>query len=334
MTKLLVSCVGAYNDSGIGSGGLLLVDTINRKIDVIDRIDCTGLSVYKNKVFRYARGIRKLVSFNKDGLTGSYNLQRAKDIHDVKVSNQEIKVVSTGSNSILVYDEWGALKSSFNPGGTDDAWHLNCIEEYQGNLYFTAFGNFQTHREWNGKAKESGFIYSVNQKKAIVEKLSGPHNPRVMNEKWWVCNSHDGTLNIYHLEKGELEHTIDLGGFTRGLLQTEDVVWAGVNANRKAVGDTSGKVVAVNPTTYQLEDEIKLPMPEIYDIVEIDRSLYNAILADKGKFSLEAKDSRTEVENFVNQISLMEDQLIELRNRLRKQSFDQRIRRKLKSFLK
>ena len=79
----LVTCLGAYDDSGLGTGGFVAV--VNGEALVLDKIDSTGLSAHGDTVYRFARGLRALAGYRADGFRSLLKMPEARDIHDVVV---------------------------------------------------------------------------------------------------------------------------------------------------------------------------------------------------------------------------------------------------------
>ncbi|WP_296623726.1 DUF4915 domain-containing protein [Marivirga sp.] len=332
--KLLISCVGAYQNSGLGTGGLVAVDTESRTIDTIDFLDSTGLTAHKNLVFRFVRAMKCLIIYDQEGFRSRIFLREANDVHDIQIINDKIHVVSTGINSVQVYDFLGNFVEEINPGGKGDAWHINCIESYQDDLYFTAFGAFNTHREWNNNSLKNGFIFSLKGMTPIIKGLSGPHHPRLIDKNWWVCDSHKQCVNVYDFATNSLLAIINLGGFTRGMLETDDSVWVGVNADRKKKDRLNGQIVALDKSNFSVIEQIEIPLPEIYDVIKIPEEFYEALREKRESFNLASESDHATISvNFANQITLMEKQLIELRGKLKKKSIIIKLKSKIKSMI-
>jgi hypothetical protein len=53
-TTFLVSAIGAYEDSGLGTGGFVAVK--DGRAHIIDKMDSTGLCERDGEVYRFIRG--------------------------------------------------------------------------------------------------------------------------------------------------------------------------------------------------------------------------------------------------------------------------------------
>jgi uncharacterized protein (TIGR03032 family) len=326
---LIVSCVGAYNDSGIGTGGFYLIDAISGRSLLVDQLDSTGLFRYEENYFRYVRALKRLFVYSDDGLTGILQLQGAHDVHDIEVNAGRIVAVSTGKNEVNEYDHFGNLTDSWNPGGNDDAWHLNCLYTNGSEKYITAFGIFQNHREWNGNARDKGILYSINDGKVVIDGLSGPHTPRMVDGKWWICDSHKNSVKIFS-ESLQLEGELPLGGFTRGMLVTEGEVMVGVNADRKSTKSTGARIVVINRQNLEVEREIQLDLPEIYDLLEVTQEFYINCSAGSSQFTAVDNVNNQAIENLQAQLKATEKELIRVKERYNKPNFITRFRNRFK----
>ncbi len=298
-SSFLISCVGAYEDSGIGTGGLFLLHQDRGYI--LDKLDSTGLWVDDKMCFRFIRALKKLVAYDEHGVRLIMSFPEAKDIHDVLIESDEIILVSTGTNEILTYNFRGELQERWNPGGQGDAWHLNCLFRHEGRLFVSAFGDFPSHRGWNQSSTGKGFLIEVNTKKIVMEGLSGPHHPRFFDGKWVICDSHKFGITVQ--KDGQIER-ISLGGFTRGSLVCQEHFLVGVNADRKSSDQekASSHIQIVHRSDMSLGDKISVPFPEIYDIVEIPDTLANKMVSHPDKFEVLLDDE--ERRNLRNQVEL------------------------------
>ena len=60
-----------------------------------------------------------------------------------------------------------------------------------------AFGRFSNHREWsNGSAAGAGIVFDLLSGADVVSGLSCPHDPRLVDGSWVVCNSAEQELVI------------------------------------------------------------------------------------------------------------------------------------------
>lgn len=307
--NILATCVGAYHDSGFGTGGLVLIS--GNKNYILDQNDSTGLFKFENKYFRFVRSDKALVVYTNHGIQKILFLREVQDAHDVFVNSNCIYCVSTMSNEVIVYNHDGKLIDTIKFYGNRDAWHLNCLAEKEGLLYVSAFGRFNEHREWNEKGcREKGFLTSLNGENDVISGLSGPHSPRYIDEKWMLCDSHKKTFSIF--ENNERKD-IFLNGFTRGVTCDEKYIYVGVSSDRKSSNNGISQIVAINRYMYSVDFQIPVNMPEIYDIVLVDDSFVENVIKNKSLF--EYNWSSSDQQNHLkNQTKLTELELLKLKN--------------------
>lgn len=288
--NFLVTCVGAYDDSGIGTGGFVVVH--EGRSTVIDKIDSTGLCHIDGVYYRFARGMRSIVGYREDGVNFVLKIPEARDIHDILWSNGQFVAVSTGSNEVLWVDPLGKIQRRWRGDGERDAWHLNCLCEVDGRLHVAAFGRFAEHRGWVGKCQESGFVLDLESGREVVTGLNGPHNPRFVDGEWIICDSHASALVF---QRGnELPRSVKLGGFTRGLDVDEHFLYVGESANRKAeIPSNHSSIAVVDRKTHGVVTRISVPFPEIYEVVAIPATLAARISAAPGDYQINQGDERS-----------------------------------------
>ena len=200
----LISCVGAYADSGIGTGGFLIYD--GHEAITIDKYDTTGLYKFEENYFRFIRSEKILVGYNNKGLFYQCKFPNVLDCHDILIEKDKVIFVSTSTNQILYYDFLGKLIKSKKIKGKGDAWHLNCLIKNGDKYYVSAFGEFEEHRQWNKEGcREKGFLYDLNNDEIYVNGLSGPHTPRFVDEKLIICNSHENSVRIFNSNKNFID---------------------------------------------------------------------------------------------------------------------------------
>jgi hypothetical protein len=287
--SFLVTCVGAYDDSGIGTGGFVCVH--EGKATVIDKIDSTGLCEADGMYYRLARGVRSIVGYRADGLRFALKVPEARDVHDLMVRDGEFVCVSTGTNEVLWIDPLGAVKRRWKADGERDAWHLNCLCEVDGRLHLSAFGEFPTHRAWVGNCLGRGFILDLESGAKVVSELNGPHNPRFIGGEWVVCDSH--ACSLVFRRGTEPARKLQLGGFTRGLAFDDHYLYVGESADRKAdVPAEHSSVAIIERSSLEVVKRIQIPFPEIYEIAMVPEPFARAMSSDIGAFQIDRAQER------------------------------------------
>jgi hypothetical protein len=311
LPSLLVTCVGAYDDSGLGTGGFVCIH--EGKATIIDKIDSTGLCAAHGLFFRFARGLRSIVGYRADGLRYVLKVPEARDVHDFLWREGQFICVSTGTNEILWLDPLGGITRRWRAEGERDAWHLNCLCEYQGRLHVSAFGRFAAHRGWVGKCAGTGFIFDLESGQEVVSGLNGPHNPRFIDGEWIICDSHAHGLVCQR--PGESPRSLALGGFTRGLAYDARHFYVGESANRKADVPAEHSTIAVlDRTTHAIVARMEVPFPEIYEVMIVPDELAAAMTARPADFQIDQAAER--FAQLENQVAISWREIDSLKRRL------------------
>jgi hypothetical protein len=315
--SFLVTCVGAYDDSGLGTGGFVCLQ--DGAAVVIDKIDSTGLCIHGEVVHRFARGMRAIVGYGPEGLRSFLRVPEARDVHDLFVLGDQFAAVSTGSNEVVWLDLHGSVVRRWQAEGERDAWHLNCLWPDNGRLYLCAFGRFPAHRGWLGHCQETGIVFDLESGREVMGGLSGPHNPRLIDGHWVVCNSH--ALALLVQAPDGTRRSVALGGFTRGLAFDAHYYYVGVSANRKAaVPETESHIAVVDRDRLEVVGRYAVPFPEIYDLNPIAPGYAARIAGEPGRFQLDlgaahARALERQVELGLEEIARLNRELAEARGR-------------------
>jgi hypothetical protein len=307
----LVTCLGAYDDSGLGTGGFVAVQ--DGAALILDRIDSTGLCAHGDTVYRFARGLRSIAGYRADGFRSLLKVSEARDIHDVVVRDGLFVCASTGTNEILWIDPFGKIVRRWRAEGERDAWHLNCFCEFEGRLHVSAFGRFSGHRGWVGQCTGQGFILDFENGREVVSGLNGPHNPRFVDGKWIVCDSHASTLLVQG--PGEAARRVALGGFTRGFDWDERFFYVGESANRKEpIPPDHSSIAVVDRAMLEVVARITVPFPEIYELLRISPEFAMGIAAEPSNFQIDQSAERFAA--LENQVALGWREIDELKRRI------------------
>ena len=199
------------------------------------------------------------------------NLENNDDIHDILLFDEHLYLVKTNSNEILKFSTNGELVQRWTFPGESDSWHINCLCEWNGELYFTAFGEFAEHRGYKGVSEGRGFVQNLLTGNRIISGLSEPHSPRGINQNLLVANSKNQEL-LKFSSSGDQLASVKLGGYTRGMAVSNDVIYVGISASRnldEAILNNAS-IVALNSKTLEVISKLELPFHEVYDILQID----------------------------------------------------------------
>jgi hypothetical protein len=87
--------------------------------------------------------------------------------------------------------------------------------------------------------------------------------------------------------------TIELAGFTRGLAFDDDFLYVGESANRKSEQPCDYSfIVVIDRERFEVIDRIRIPFPEIYEILRIPPEFAAQIVAELPSFQLDTSTQR------------------------------------------
>jgi len=251
-----------------------------------------GICVYKNNIYAGHKDQKdrcSILVFSKDNYTflKKIILPDVLDIHSIKIQVDQIYIVSSGSNRILVYDLNELMKmniiikpkkiitTSLADTIKKDEIHLNSIfiGENQ-SIYISGFGKRDKDNHWLGV--KNGFIINIDslkKEKFIVKELFHPHSVFVTSNNYWFCEA--GTKKVYN-NHSPIINTI---GYARGLLvdEKETYLFVGTSVskayeNRVIDIKTSGVHKYIkHQGCFELGKSyfFKDRYAEIYDIIEL-----------------------------------------------------------------
>jgi hypothetical protein len=272
--SLLISCLG--KDTG---GGLFFYD--GTTVDQIDAISSTGLAVAGGEFGRLlwsagqAGSVGELLVYDRRGVKRYLRVDSLLEPHDLTWHQGSFVAVSTMSNSIVWISASGNVTSMWRAEGDGDAWHLNSLEQVNGRLFAAAFGRFSTHREWSeGRSTGKGMIFDVATGEDVVTGLSCPHDPRLVDGLWLVCNSTTGELLAVEPSAGTVERRTQLAGWTRGLAVDGDLLYVGESADRAApTPEDLASVAILDRRSFAIVDRLQLPCQEVFDVIAVPPAL-------------------------------------------------------------
>jgi uncharacterized protein (TIGR03032 family) len=262
---LLISVPNAPED------GLVMLE--NGKLFCFSLSGCTGLYRHGNQLFVsiVAADCMKLRVYEPGKQTKTILSSKLGDIHDVLILDDQLHVVSTGTNEVAVVDMTGKVRTSWKMHGFGDSCHINCLDVWDGRLVATAFGKFSTYRGYKGKTAGNGIILDVKTQETISNGFSAPHTPRRdKNGAIFVCDSRAKGISYQYQEERK---TIAFpGSFPRGMSITDDKIYVGLSSLRHG-GDkadpciASAQVAVVDKKTFAVLKNVSLPQAEIYDVL-------------------------------------------------------------------
>jgi len=270
---------GFGDDTG---GGIFCLD--GGELEQLDRLSTTGLAVHDGQLARLLRSNERgygaeLLLYDARGVKRYLRLDELTDPHDVLFTEEGFVVVSTSTNTVLWLSEAGEVVRRWKAPGEGDAWHVNSLADDGGRLIASAFGRFESHRQWAfEETRGRGFVFDLETGEDVLTGLWCPHDPHRLDEGWIVCNS--AGREVVELDvKGGTVRRLQLDGWARGLAVDDDLLFVGESASRTADGAyaESAAIVVVDRDTWQVEERVRVPCREVYDLVLAPRALLGGV---------------------------------------------------------
>lgn len=191
-----------------------------------------------------------------------------RDVHDVLIAGQWMYIVGTDRNAVYRLDQQGQLDRAWQFSKVPDSWHINCLAEINGKIYFSAFGEYLSGRGYKNGSREQGFIQCLQTGERVVSGLSQPHSLSVNDEKIYLANSETGDIFIFDQQFVPLEK-IHVGGYLRGIAFADGQLLVGISNSRNVPnkGDSKAKIVAVDLASRRMRVAFEIPAREIYSII-------------------------------------------------------------------
>ena len=275
---LLISDPGQYNP-----GGLFAVS--DEGVQEVDRLGCMGLAIAsETRMLRALRtpiakgGGAELLIYDSFGVERYLRIDGVSDVHDVLWDGEHFVLVATGENSIVWIDTAGSIRRTWHADGDRDAWHLTNLFLHEARLFVCAFGRFAEHRGWEHGSTGHGVVVDVESGTNVLDGLSCPHNPQVVDDLWLVCNSAADELLLYN-EQRELVRTLELAGWTRGVAATDRYVFVGESRDRKSPTKRNATVAVIDRSVWDVVDRFEIAgSGEIYDIIAVTPQLAEGVM--------------------------------------------------------
>lgn len=194
---------------------------------------------------------------------------RVKDIHDIILYDSKIYFVETESNSILRLDINGVCEKKWSFGSDIDSCHVNCLGVWNGNVVYSAFGDFKKNREYKGNTSKSGFVRDLYSGQLLISGLSQPHSLKSYKSNLLLCNSETSELMEFSIGE-KLIRCLKLEGYLRGLLIRGECAYVGKSKSRNPAQNLSNVcgVYKINMINFSVVDFTEIDSEEIYDIAE------------------------------------------------------------------
>jgi uncharacterized protein (TIGR03032 family) len=273
-----VALISGFDDAS-GAGGLFAFD--GHELARLDDLPTTGLAYANGGLARVLRGRdddpgSKFIRYGADGAKHEVYVEGLVDAHDVAWVGDSFAIACAGANAIVFVSEAGETIRVWKAPGERDAWHLNSLVVVEGELHVMAFGRFDRHREWAEGSADRGFVLNLETSREVVNGLSSPHHPRLVNGEWLVCNSGTGEL-IRVGADGEIGARLALAGWARGLAVLDRALLVGESRGRDEPAGAEATVATVDRATWEVVDRFPVPVREIYDVVVAPAGLTRAL---------------------------------------------------------
>ncbi len=247
----LASCDGSLAVTAYTSGKLALVSSFEGRIRYRTRhfpramgIACDGnrfALATRDRILQFRRaepsGKRR-----SDGLfVPDHEYQTGKlDTHELAFGRRGLYFANTRFNCIARVSTTKKFICCWRPPFVkemirQDRCHLNGIGLEDGRpamaTAFCATGHQGGWREQNRYT--SGVLIDVKNNQVVSQGLCMPHSPRLYKGKWWLCNSGNGTLEVFDPKTGRCQEVCSLPGFTRGLCFVGNYALVGLSKVRR-----------------------------------------------------------------------------------------------------
>jgi hypothetical protein len=190
------------------------------------------------------------------------------DFHDILVHDDQLYLVSTGTNEVLVLDQEGNEIKRYAYPGHHDSWHINCLGLWDGKVVLSAFGEFESLRGYKHHSFQKGFVLDIESGVKLLEGLSQPHTPAQHRGKYFICNSEAKQVLVKDADGNVTSLQFD--GYTRGLAFGRNHIYIGLSQSRNiapgSASDGFARIVAIDSLSFEKCGEIALPFAEIYDL--------------------------------------------------------------------
>ena len=177
-------------------GGLFVVD--GGGVEVIDRLTTRGLAVRNDEFYRVitcdnpAAPASDLFVYDPAGVRAFYRLDGVWDAHDVLVRQDEVLVVCSGDDAVYAVGTDGEYRRWWAADPPHGARHVNCLSVEEDEVVATEFGLWDRNLD-----ATSGRLMRLPSEEVIIDGLSMPHTPRLLDGRWIVCNSRTRALRAY-----------------------------------------------------------------------------------------------------------------------------------------
>jgi len=255
-------------------GGLFTVSQGAKPVlQIVDRLETSGICLDSGLLVRSVQNPEHMILFfyTADSVW-SIATEQLKQVHDIRHMFGQLYVVSTSTNEVVQLDAAGKVMHRWKFPGEGDAWHLNCLDLWDGRYVISCFGKFEKEREFKGRWKGSGILFDLETEEILWDGLSLPHTPR-MDEagRQYICDSGAHKLLVRDADGSNQREVSFPGAFTRGMAFGKNHIYLGLSTLRpsieSAVRIPTARIAVLEKGSLQNIGEFDMPCPEIYDIL-------------------------------------------------------------------
>lgn len=276
---LLISCLGEQT-----GGGLFEYD--GERFERLDTLSTTGLALGGPRLGRLlwssgeSGSVGELLLYDEVGVERYLRIDALREPHDLVWDGDTFAAVSTLSNSVLWISPGGDIVRTWQAKGDGDSWHLNGLSIAEGKLVASAFGRFSRHREWStGGAAGAGIVFDLETGDDLIRGLDCPHDQRLVDGLWLVCNSGRKELLAVDPCDGRIVRVAwsSMVG-PEGSRSGTTFFNVGESANRAEPSpERLASVVLIDRRTWNVIGRVPLPCQEVFDGIRVPEPLAKSV---------------------------------------------------------
>ena len=146
------------------------------------------------------------------------------DIHDIGIGADGKPVfIATLFGCVATLSETHSIRPLWKPPflsrlAAEDRCHLNGLAMQDGKpRYVSAVSRSDVADGWREKRGDGGVVIDVDTNEIVLEGLSMPHSPRLVDDELYLADSGTGRFGRVDLDKGAFEEIAFCPGYIRGL---------------------------------------------------------------------------------------------------------------------
>jgi uncharacterized protein (TIGR03032 family) len=161
-------------------------------------------------------------------------------IHEIAFAQGELWAVATAFSCLATLDANHSFVPRWKPPfiseiGPGDRCHLNGLAIVDdAPRYVSALGTTDVPGTWRERKADGGVIIDIPTGEIVLNGLSMPHSPRLVDGRLVFLQSGKGELCSADLETGEIETVAELPGFTRGMEIVGPLAFIGLSQIRES----------------------------------------------------------------------------------------------------